>query len=266
MSNEQDSGSTQQSSDGTTTTTSDSTQQSTQDNTSQGDSTPSSQNQDSSQASTHASQSNSDDTFLGDLSKDDNNSNSGDNTSNNSNADDNNNAEGGGDSNSGDDNNDDSGDGEGYDLELSEDSPLTDAQFDLIADLAEKNGFSKDEADKLIKAFEDQHSGSKESFEKAQNEKLSGMRKELEDMPEFQGEKRVGSTALIKLAVDKLGNDDLVEALKIPEIGNNKHLAKFLMNIGSRLSDDSIIGGGAQPQQEASLMGGWYGPNGENKS
>lgn len=200
---------------------------------------------------------------MGGVSKDGDNSNSGDDNSNSSG--DNSGAEDDAGSASNDSNSDDAGAGEGYDLELSEDSSLTDEQFDMIADLAEKNGFSKEEADKLIKAFEDQHSGSKESFEKAHTEKVLGMRKELEDMPEFQGEARVESTALIKLAVDKLGSNDLVEALKTPEIGNNKHLAKFLMNIGSRLKDDSIVGGGALPQAETSTMGGWYGPNGENK-
>lgn len=155
---------------------------------------------------------------------------------------------------------------EAYDLELSDESPLTDEQFDYVADLAEKNGLTKEQADGLIKAFEDQHSGSKDSFEKARDENRATMKKELEDMPEFQGEQKIESTSLIKLAVDKLGNDDLVEALKVPEIGNNKNLAKFLMNIGSRLKDDSIVGNGAQPQVETSTMESWYGANGENKS
>lgn len=195
------------------------------------------------------------------VSKDDNSA------SNSSDADDDNSGDASSNSDSVDSSDSNSDEGsEGYDLELSDDSPLTDDQFDFIADLAEKNGFSKEEADKLIKAFEDQHSGSKESFEKAHTEKVLGMRKELEDMPEFQGEARVESTALIKLAVDKLGSNDLVEALKTPEIGNNKHLAKFLMNIGSRLKDDSIVGGGALPQTETSTMNSWYSSDGGNKS
>lgn len=149
---------------------------------------------------------------------------------------------------------------EPYDLDIADDSPLTDEEFDAIAGFASANRLSKDQAEALVKFKEESFAAGKKSYETERAENIKKQTEELFKDPDFSGANRAKSYQEIKTAVKALGDDNLIEALKVPEIGSNVHLAKFLKRIGSMVGDDSTIakGSGAGSATPKSLADSWY--------
>jgi len=132
---------------------------------------------------------------------------------------------------------------EDYDLELADDSPLSQADLDAVAQEASDRGLNLEEANKLIAQREGFYKSGSESVQAANNARLNEDNRKFNLDPEFSGEKRVESFALIKKAADTFGDADLIEALRDPYIGNNLPLAKFLAKVGAAMGNDPIVTG-----------------------
>jgi hypothetical protein len=133
---------------------------------------------------------------------------------------------------------------EGYDLELSADSPLTAEELNEIAETAGKFGLSKEDAEKLISDREKSYKAGSSKFESAYQEKIAASRKQIETDPDFQGDKRLETFASINRAVEKFGDAELVALLNTPEVGNNIVIARFLKRLGDTMNSDSLPGKG----------------------
>ena len=134
----------------------------------------------------------------------------------------------------------DDGGEEGYDLELSDDSPLEQEDLDAVAEIASANGLNKEQADSMIKKME-------ASYAKGMNvsqAKLEGFKSELMKDPDFIGDKGKESFFAIHKAAKTFGDENLDKALNDPYIGNNVHLARFLKKVGEQVSNDNFVGKG----------------------
>lgn len=129
-----------------------------------------------------------------------------------------------------------------YELELSEDSPLSQEELDAIAEYATEKGLNKEQADQIIKNREALVSQGMTLAEQKLQQRYQELHDNFNKDPEFSGEKREENFAAIQKAVQKFGDEQMMEALKDPIIGNNVALGKFLANIGKMISDENFEG------------------------
>ena len=147
---------------------------------------------------------------------------------------------------------------EDYDLELAEDSPLSQADLDDIAGIASERNLNQEQANQIIKEREDFFNKGYSAINAQNQARHTANAAALNADPAFSGDMRVESFSDINRAAQTFGDDNLVAALKDPNIGNNIHLAKFLAKIGSALKDNGIEGlnnggGNSQPVNAESL-------------
>lgn len=148
---------------------------------------------------------------------------------------------------------------EEYELSLADDSPLSQEDLDAVAAEASRLGLGKEDAEKLLSIKEGSYKSGMSAAElKASNENAAN-RQALLEMPEFQGEAAKETFATIKTVTDTFGDQEFIDLLKGPA-GNNKALAKFLINIGNSMKSDTLAGKGvpAGAPQEKSLLETMY--------
>jgi hypothetical protein len=136
---------------------------------------------------------------------------------------------------------------EEYDLELSEDSPLTIEELNEIAEAAGRLGMSKEDAEKLISDREKSYKAGTSKSEAAYQAKIAESRKQIEADPDFQGDKKLATFESINRAVSAFGDPELVALLNTPEVGNNLVIAKFLKRLGDTMAPDTMPGKGVVP-------------------
>jgi len=122
---------------------------------------------------------------------------------------------------------------EPYDLELDEDSPLSDEEFDEVVLEAERLKLNKDDAEKLIKMRESSHKASGQIIEKA-------LEKRTEDMVTAYKSEASLHTVEAKLSmresIKAFGNTpEFKEMFKDPSMNFNIPLAKFLISVGDKI-------------------------------
>lgn len=126
---------------------------------------------------------------------------------------------------------------EPYELELSEDSPLTDAEFDEIVSEAERLKLSKEDAEKFIKMREYSHKASKEVFENELKQRVNDMARAYREEPTIH---TVEAKLSMREAIKTFGTDpSFVEMFKDPMLNFHVPLAKFLISVGDRLREGS---------------------------
>ena len=140
---------------------------------------------------------------------------------------------------------------EGYELELEDDSPLSQEDLDAIATEAAEKGYTKEQADAIVKQQESLVSKGIKVQLDAHNALIAANTAELNADINFVGDKREESFASIKRATDAFGSPELNKVLNDPLTGNSLALAKFLKSIGDAMGDDNIEGKGAIPKPPA---------------
>lgn len=122
---------------------------------------------------------------------------------------------------------------EPYELELSDESPLTDAEFDEVVQEAERLKLNKEDAEKLIAMREYSHKASHEVFQEAAKAKVEGMIKEYrEDATLHTTESKLS----LREAIKTFGADpSFKEMFKDPSMNFNIPLAKFLITVGEKI-------------------------------
>jgi len=137
---------------------------------------------------------------------------------------------------------------DGYELELSDDSILSQEDLDAIATEAAEKGYTKEQAEAVIKQQENLISKGIEAQNKYLSNILDERKAEFDKDPDFGGEKRAESFASIKRVTDAFGSPELTKALNDPFIGNNLAVAKFLKKLGDAMGQDKIEGTGTAPK------------------
>lgn len=129
-----------------------------------------------------------------------------------------------------------------YELELSDDSPLSQEELDMIAEYAAENNLTKEEAQGLIDNREALVNQGLTLAQQQMQQKYKKLSENFNSDPEFSGEKRAENFMAIKKAVDEFGDDQLREALNDPIVGNNIALGKFLAKIGKMVGAEGFEG------------------------
>lgn len=134
---------------------------------------------------------------------------------------------------------------EPYELELAEDSPLTDEEFDEVVQEAERLGLNKVDAEKLIQMREYSHKSSNQIFEKVAKERTQTM------ITAYKGEASlhtVEAKLSMRESIKAFGNTpEFKEMFKDPSMNYNIPLAKFLVSVGNKIrggSDNLPMGKG----------------------
>lgn len=152
---------------------------------------------------------------------------------------------------------------EEYEIEVAEDSPLTDEEIDWVAEQAQKYGLTKDEAQALVQKKESAYKRGREDFQAAYAAQVLKERDELLKMPEFAPERRQSTLEGIRQLAEKFGGEGGGEKFKAflkSPAGNNPALAKFLVNLSNAMKSDTIVGKGHVEghQKEVSVLEKMY--------
>lgn len=142
---------------------------------------------------------------------------------------------------------------EPYELELAEESPLTDEEFDEVVAEAERLKLNKEDAEKLIAMREYSHKSSNEIFEKAAEARTQDMVTAYKSEASLH---TVEAKLSMRESIKAFGNTpEFKEMFKDPSMNFNVPLAKFLISVGTRIrggSDNLPMGkGGAAPESNS---------------
>lgn len=150
---------------------------------------------------------------------------------------------------------------EEYELNLFEGSNLTEEDLNEIAAEASRLNLSKEDAEKLLQLKDSAFKKAIALKEQEYNAKIQEARKKIESDPDFVGDKKEQSFASISRAVQQFGDQELVELLNTPEVGNNLVIAKFLKRIGDAIAPDNLPGKGvaaAPAEKNSQTLQSWY--------
>jgi hypothetical protein len=150
---------------------------------------------------------------------------------------------------------------EEYELNLFEGSSLTEEDLNEIAAEASRLNLSKEDAEKLLQLKDSAYKKAISQKEQEYQTKIQNARKEIENDPDFIGDKKDQSFASINRAVQQFGDEQLIALLNTPDVGNNLVLAKFLKRIGDAIAPDNLPGKGvaAAPVDKTSQsLQSWY--------
>lgn len=150
---------------------------------------------------------------------------------------------------------------EEYELTLFEGSSLTEEDLNEIATEASRLNLSKADAEKLLQLKDSAFKKAISVKEQEYAAKIEKARKEIENDPDFIGDKKEESFASISRAVKQFGDPELINLLNTAEVGNNLVIAKFLKRIGDAIAPDTLPGKGvaAAPAEKSSqTLQSWY--------
>jgi len=125
-----------------------------------------------------------------------------------------------------------------YEIELSDDSPLSAEDLNEIAEEASARNLSREDANKLIASREASYNKGVEFKSKEYNDRLVKDYNAIISDPMFIGDEKAKTYEAINRAVETFGDSEMVELLRTPEIGNNITLAKFLKKIGDAMAPE----------------------------
>lgn len=150
---------------------------------------------------------------------------------------------------------------EEYELNLFEGSNLTEEDLNEIAAEASRLNLTKEDAEKLLHLKDSAFKKAVAQKEKEYSDRIEKARKEIENDPDFIGDKKEQSFASISRAVKEFGDPELINLLNTPEVGNNLVIAKFLKRIGDAIAPDSLPGKGvssAPAAKNSETLQSWY--------
>jgi hypothetical protein len=150
---------------------------------------------------------------------------------------------------------------EEYELNLFEGSSLTEEDLNEIAAEASRLNLNKEDAEKLLHLKDAAFKKGISLKEQEYTAKIEKARKEIENDPDFVGDKKEQSFASISRAVQQFGDPELIALLNTPDVGNNLVIAKFLKRIGDAIAPDNLPGKGvaaAPTEKNSQTLQSWY--------
>jgi len=144
---------------------------------------------------------------------------------------------------------------EPYELELSEESPISDAEFEEIVEFAERMKLSKQEAENLIKMRENSYEAAFSHVEQLKETRRNEMVNAFKNTAELHTPENKN---YMKQALKAFGGDpEFIELFKDPEMNYNVQLAKFLVNVGKKiLATDTDLGKGKSAPMDSKSESG----------
>ena len=131
---------------------------------------------------------------------------------------------------------------EAYEIEVAENSPLSDSDIDEIVSIAEDRGLTKEQTNKLIASKEAMYKRGSDYTMSQAKLTLERMEAEVRKDPLFATkEAEDKSFEVIDLAISKFGNDALSQKSR-DYLKRDIDVLKFLYNIGSQLQEDTHRG------------------------
>jgi len=129
-----------------------------------------------------------------------------------------------------------------YEVKLPEGMSLDKASLDLFTPIFKELGLDNDGVQKLIDAYIPMINNTAESTRKESYDSFNKM------IDEWKNEtlKELGANADKELAfcaksIRKFGSKDFKQLLDETGMGNNKHVVKFLINVGKTISEDQLV-------------------------
>lgn len=135
---------------------------------------------------------------------------------------------------------------EKYDFETDDDSPLSDAALDKIAQYAKEQGLSQEAAQKLVDIQEDNMKQLKEAQVEELKTAAEGWKSAAEADKEIGGDEFGKNCELAKRVVDRFGTEDFKQTLNETGLGNHPELLRFVSRIGREVSEDTLVLPGSQ--------------------
>lgn len=133
---------------------------------------------------------------------------------------------------------------EEYDIEVEENSPLSQAELDSIAQYASKYSLSKEDAQAIVDTQEGLYSRGRTEVEARQTQEQETRRQALNTHPEFSGDKASDSWTSVSVAVQAFGTPELIAALNDPnKSGLDLSVALLLKNIGDQIRPETVPAG-----------------------
>lgn len=151
---------------------------------------------------------------------------------------------------------------EEYEIDFSEESPLSEDQQNKLAEKIGEYGLNKEQALDLIKEIESTHANASNSVVQQLADKVKKDRDELMNSELFKTEDAQKETfAKIGNVVKQFGDEDFSKFLSSSS-GNSLALAKFLVKIADAGANDDPTGGKGASQDgsgaEKTLAEKWY--------
>lgn len=142
---------------------------------------------------------------------------------------------------------------EEFEITLSEDSPLSQEQFDGLMDIVEKAGMSEVEAKSFIETQAGLVTMGADRVNQERTAQALANKKALTEDPLFEGNFE-GALEVMKPAVQMFGDQDFNELLT-SEIGNHPALGRFIYKIGKAMESEGFKGKGGMPEAPKKTVG-----------
>lgn len=142
---------------------------------------------------------------------------------------------------------------EEFEITLSDDALMSQEEFDALMDIVEKKGFTKEEAENLIKTQEGALEAGSKLVHDARAAEAEANRKSLIADPLFEGDFE-GALKVMKAPVQAFGDEDF-NALLQSEIGNHPSLGRFIYRLGKAMESEGFVGKGGKPPEPPKTTG-----------
>lgn len=129
------------------------------------------------------------------------------------------------------------------DLSLPKETVLTEENLDGIVEFAKQQGLSKEQAQALIDRDSKVFGNYQQAMVDRLDEQSEAWMEELQKDKVFGGENLKANAEHARRALNKFGDDGLIQDLTKAKLGNHPGLSRMLMRIGQAMSEDSLIKG-----------------------
>jgi hypothetical protein len=156
---------------------------------------------------------------------------------------------------------------EGDDKKPDADKPIEYAEFtlpdgvqadkealDQFVAISREAKIPQDVAQKYVDLYASKVKTALEAPGKAWAEITAGWTKEINEDPEYGGDKLPASIKAAARAIDRFGTPGLREALNITGAGNNPAVLRFFASVGKAISEDGPIAGAAAPAPKSTAQ------------
>jgi hypothetical protein len=148
---------------------------------------------------------------------------------------------------------------EKYELKLPENALLDQKALEKIADIAKQQGFSNEQAQKVL---EEQNAAVSE-YVKAQvdafRERQQSWKQTIETDKEMGGSNFKQTAEFARRVVDRYGSQELKATLNESGLGDHPELVRFVARIGKEMSDHQFFNAGTAPAEKKSPAEVLYG-------
>lgn len=150
---------------------------------------------------------------------------------------------------------------EKYDLKLPEGSQLSKEEVEEIESYAKGQGFSNEQAQKLVEREHEIRNRFVENQKTQLQEASEQWRKDTENDKEIGGEKFKESVNLASQVLKRFGSEGFMKSLETTGFGNHPELIRVFSRIGRAMDSDKLIKGGDAPKAKKSFEEVFYGQN-----